>query len=723
MRMGRRRVWPLAGALCAAMLIVSLAALAPVAAAQNDGLASTPPMGWNDWYSAYCGVSAGLVEQTAQAMVSNGMKAAGYQYVNIDDCWMATTRDSAGNLVADPVRFPDGIASVANYVHGLGLKLGIYEDAGTTTCAHYPGSYGHEAQDAATFASWGVDYVKYDRCNIPFGEFAGQSPQQVQQTLYTRMSAALRATGRPMVFSMCNPDPTDDPWEWGEPIANLWRTTTDIEDNFGSMLFNFEGTVDLSRGAGPGAWNDPDLLQIGNGYSTPLEYRTEFSLWAEMAAPLIASTNITTLSRAALAIYENQDVIAVDQDPLGRQGIPVARAGGLWVLTKPLAGGDRSVVLFNSTNTSARITTTAAAVGMPRDRAYRIQDLWSGAVTQSAGSISAFVPGHGVAMYRVTRFDRQLARWLAPHTVLSLAPAAPELLAGRSTIVRETFADDGVTPVEHIKLYFRVDPGWRLKRLGKARAKRLDAGHEFTVRFRITAPRGGPPFALGALAGAVSYDPPASRQTESATLDERVFAPVPHPFATANTTSYAATFGARNGAFAISARGGGVFLPVNALAAPIDSYAAIYAPQRATPQTAVQVTVTSDPAGGTAGGAGLIERNAMTAPAGSPAAVALFVSGSGTIVMSWNASGGQDVDSRFVLPGVFVHVPVTLRLVRSGSTYTGYYSTDRGVTFLPVDTVTVAAAASAGNQDVGVFHASGLPTWTTTATFTNLQVG
>jgi alpha-galactosidase len=717
--MGRRRVWSLAAALCAAAL-ATLAVLAPNAAAEANGLAATPPMGWNDWYSAYCGVSAGLVEQTAQAMVNDGMKAAGYDYVNIDDCWMATTRDSAGNLVADPVRFPNGIGAVADFVHGLGMKLGIYEDAGTTTCAHYPGSYGHEAQDAATFASWGVDYVKYDRCNIPFGDFPGQSPQAVQQILYTRMSDALRATGRDIVFSMCNPDPTDDPWEWGASIANLWRTTTDIQDNFGSMLVNFDGSVDLFRDARPGAWNDPDLLQIGNGGSTALEYRTEFSLWAEMAAPLIASTNITALSPDALAVYENRDVIAVDQDPLGAQGVPLSRANGLWVLTKPLAGGNRSVVLFNSTNTAARIATTARAVGLPGGRAYQLQDLWTGAITQSAGPISAFVPGHGVAMYRISTMGRGLARWLPPQTVLSLAPATPELLAGRSTIVRETFADDGVTPVKRVKLYFRVAHGWHLKRLGKARAKLVAAGRRFTVDFRVTAPRGGPPFTLAAIDGAASYDPPDTRRTVSSTLGERVFAEVPHPFETANTTNFPASFGARDGAFAISARGGGVLQPINA--APTDSYGAIYEPQRAGPSSTVQVTVTSDPAGGVAGGAGLIERDAMTAPAGSPAAVALFVNGSGAIVMSWNSSGGQDVDSRFVLPGVAVHMPVTLRLVRSGSTYTGYYSTDGGVTFLPVDTVTVAGTASAGNQDVGVFHASGLSPWTTTATFTDLQL-
>jgi alpha-galactosidase len=714
--MGRRRAWSIVACLC----LLSLAVLAPAAAAEDNGLAATPPMGWNDWYSAYCGVNAQLVEQTAQTMASDGMLAAGYQYVNIDDCWMAPSRDSAGNLVAEPTRFPGGIKPVADFVHSLGLKLGIYEDAGTTTCAHLPGSYGHEAQDAATFASWGVDYVKYDRCNIPFDAFPGQSPAQVQTTLYARMSNALRATGRPIVFSMCNPDPTDDPWLWGAPVGNLWRTTTDIEDNYGSMLANFEGTVDLWGDARPGAWNDPDLLQVGNGGSTALEYRTEFSLWAEMAAPLIASTNIATLTPTALSIYENRNVIAVDQDPLGQPGIPISRANGLWVLTKPLTGGDRSVVLFNSTNTAAPITTTAAAAGLPSGRAYRLQDLWSGKVTQSAGAIDAFVPAHGVAMYRVSPISAHSARRLAPHTVLAMTPQLPELLAGHSTIVRETFVDEGINPVKRVILYFRAGPAWRIKRLGKARAAHLASGQRLTVAFRVTAPSGGPPFILAAISGGARYDPVDGRQHVSAILGEHVFAAVPSPFKTANTTNYPATFGASHAAFAISARGGGVLQPTNA--APTDSYGAIYEPQRASASSTAQVTVTSDPAGGVAGGAGLIERDVMTAPAGSPAAVTLSVNGPGTIVMAWNASGGQDVDSRFVVQNVQVHTPVVLRLARSGSTYTGYYSTDGGVTFAPVDTVTVAASASAGNQDVGVFHASGLTTWTTTATFTGFGV-
>ena len=192
------------------------------------------------------------------------------------------------------------------------------------------------------------------------------------------MSDALKATGRQIVFSMCNPDPGDDPWQWGAPISNLWRTTTDIQDNFGSMLANFEGTVGLFADAGPGAWNDPDLLQIGNGGSSLLEYTSEFSLWAEMSAPLIASTNIAALTPAELAVYENPSVIAVDQDPLGVPGVPISRAHGLWVLTKRLTGGGRAVVLFNSTNTAATIATHAPRRWVCAPATYtRLHNLWT----------------------------------------------------------------------------------------------------------------------------------------------------------------------------------------------------------------------------------------------------------------------------------------------------------------------------------------------------------
>ena len=720
----RRGIWLLTALVCAA----SLAALAPSAMAEGNGVALTPPMGWNDWYSAYCGVSAQLVEQTAREMVADGLAAAGYRYVNIDDCWMATSRDSSGNLVADPTRFPGGIRPVANYVHSLGLKLGIYDDAGTSTCAGYAGSYGHEAQDAATLASWGVDYVKEDRCHIPYTDFPGQSEQQVDATLFTRMSNALKATGRPIVFSIVDPDPGVDSWTWGRTVGNLWRTTPDIEDNFGSMLVNFEGTVDLASSAAPGGWNDPDLLRIGNGGSTPTEYASEFSLWAEMSAPLIASTDVADLTPAALAIYENSGVIAVDQDPLGHPGVPISSAGGLWVLTKQLSGGDRSVLLFNSTNTAATIKTTAVAAGLNRAPGYSLYNLWTDGVSETRGEISAYVPAHGVAMFRVSPQSRRGLSGLAPHTVLSLAAANPEISAGATTTVRESFADDGVIPVDHLKLTFAAPRGWRVRRLGPARRTHVAPGRHFSVSYVVTAPATAPPLVEATLLGTASYDPasghsaPApSFSASSAMFAETASVPVPAPFATANVTGLPASFGASNGSLAISSSGTGVF-PAYEIQAPTDSFAAIYAPGGAGPSSTAQVTVTWDQAGGIAGAAGLIERDQMGAPSGSGTAVVLYVTSNSTIEMAWNASGGPDVDTWTQVPRVYVGFPVMLRLVRSGNNFTGYYSTDHGVTWATVATVAVAPSVAAGVQDVGAFHASGLDTWQTTATFQDLVV-
>jgi alpha-galactosidase len=398
---GLARLW-LAAALTVPVIPLIAVASASPALALTNGLAATPPMGWNDWNAYGCNVSEQLVEQTALAMHNDGLQAAGYQYVNIDDCWMSSNRDTSGNLTANSAKFPDGIAAVASYVHSLGLKLGIYEDAGTATCAGYPGSYGHEQQDANLFASWGVDYLKYDWCNIPFSSFPGQSHEQVAQTLYTRMSNALAATGRPIVFSMCNGwDSSVQPWTWAGPVANLWRTTTDIQPNFSSMLNNFHINVALASFASPGAWNDPDMLEIGNGMSAT-EDQSEFSLWAEMAAPLIEGSNLTSASSATLSILTNKAVIAVDQDSLGRQGTEVSSSGGLDVLARPLANGDVSVALFNETGSAATISTTAAAIGKTGASSYTLDNLWTGATSVTTGPISASVPAHGTVMFRVS---------------------------------------------------------------------------------------------------------------------------------------------------------------------------------------------------------------------------------------------------------------------------------------------------------------------------------
>jgi alpha-galactosidase len=364
------------------------------ARALGNGLAQTPPMGWNDWNAYGCNVSETLIKQTADKMVSSGLAAAGYQYVNIDDCWMQSSRDANGNLQPDFNKFPDGISGTAAYVHGKGLKLGIYEDAGTATCAGYPGSLGHESQDAQTFASWGVDYLKYDNCNNN-----GSSTTQQYITRYSAMRDALAATGRPIVYSICEWG-VNSPWTWAPNVGNLWRTTGDITASYSSMLSIFHQNVGLDSYAGPGAWNDPDMLEVGNGMSAT-EDRTEFSLWAEMAAPLLAGNNLVGASATTLSILGNTNVIAVDQDSLGKQGHQVSSSGGLDVLAKPLANGDVSVVLFNENASTATISTTVSAIGKSGASSYALTDLWTGATSSTTNTISASVPGHGVVMYRV----------------------------------------------------------------------------------------------------------------------------------------------------------------------------------------------------------------------------------------------------------------------------------------------------------------------------------
>src|SRR5262245_31344405 len=312
----RMRRW-LTEVLATLLLISSVGAAVVVvtatpAQALQNGLAVTPPMGWNDWNAYGCNVSEALVKQTADKIVSSGLAAAGYQYVNIDDCWMQHSRDAAGNLQPDFTKFPDGISGTAAYVHSKGLKLGIYEDAGTATCAGFPGSLGHETADARLFASWGVDYLKYDNCNNN-----GSTTQAQYIARYSAMRDALAATGRPIVYSVCEWG-INSPWTWAGDVGNLWRTTGDIGANFNSVLSIFHANVGLAGFAGPGKWNDPDMLEVGNGMSAT-EDRAHFSLWAEMAAPLLAGNNLVAASATTLSILGNRAVIAVDQDSLGKQ--------------------------------------------------------------------------------------------------------------------------------------------------------------------------------------------------------------------------------------------------------------------------------------------------------------------------------------------------------------------------------------------------------------------
>ena len=398
---------------CAIACVLAFLATATLAKAQGDqstsvpanGLALTPPMGWNSWNKFGCNVSEDLIKSMADAMVSSGMKDAGYQYIIIDDCWQVS-RDKDGNIVADPQKFPSGIKALADYVHSKGLKFGMYSDAGTQTCQGRPGGRGHEFQDALTYASWGVDYLKYDWCH------AGM---QDAEASYLTMSQALRASGRPIVFSLCEWG-THKPWLWGAQIgANLWRTTGDIQDRWAGMKKWPDGSccsngvvsiidqqVGLYSYAGPGHWNDPDMLEVGNGGMTNTEYRSHFSFWCLLAAPLITGNDLRSMAPETKEILTNREVIAVDQDPLGLEGRRVWKDGDLEVWSKELKDGSRAVILFNRGESETEISVAWNQIGYTDHLSAEVRDLWAHKdLGRFTGSFKASVPSHGVVMVTV----------------------------------------------------------------------------------------------------------------------------------------------------------------------------------------------------------------------------------------------------------------------------------------------------------------------------------
>jgi alpha-galactosidase len=378
--------------------------LALQAGAQSSTLATTPPMGWNSWNHFAGKVNDADVRAAADALVSSGMRDAGYIYVNIDDTWQGE-RDAQGVLHANS-KFPD-MKALADYVHSKGLKLGIYSSPGPQTCARFAGSYGHEAQDAKMYADWGVDYLKYDSCS--FGEImkkesGGDRDKSfaIQKAAYQKMHDALAATGRPIVFSLCQYG-MFDVWEWGTDVGgNLWRTTGDINDHYSRMAEIGFSQVGLAKYAGPGHWNDPDMLEVGNGGMTEDEYRQHMSLWVILAAPLLAGNDLSKMTPQTLAMLTNKEVIAVDQDALGKQGDRAWAEGPKEIWTKPLSGGATAIGLFNRADSAEPITLNLKAVGVSEDA--KLRDLWKGSEVEAKdGKYTVLVPKHGAVLLKASR--------------------------------------------------------------------------------------------------------------------------------------------------------------------------------------------------------------------------------------------------------------------------------------------------------------------------------
>ncbi|WOG93911.1 hypothetical protein DCAR_0313199 [Daucus carota subsp. sativus] len=360
----------------------------------KDGIGLTPQMGWNSWNHYHCDIDEGMIRNTADAMASTGLAALGYEYINLDDCWAELDRDSQGNMVPHKTRFPSGIKALADYVHSKGLKLGIYSDAGTQTCSNtMPGSLGFEEQDAKTFASWGIDYLKYDNCN--------NNNIDVKQR-YPIMSKALLNSGRSIFYSLCEWG-QEDPATWAPALGNSWRTTGDISDNWDSMTSRADQNDRWASYAGPGGWNDPDMLEVGNGGMTAAEYRSHFSIWALAKAPLLIGCDLTAMDNKTLEILSNKEVINVNQDKLGTQGKKVKTDGDSEVWAGPLDGTKIATVLWNRGSSTTNITAYWSDIGLNPSTVVDARELWTHQTQSSVnGQLSASVDSHDCKMFVLT---------------------------------------------------------------------------------------------------------------------------------------------------------------------------------------------------------------------------------------------------------------------------------------------------------------------------------
>jgi len=378
-----------------------------------EGLALTPPMGWNSWNKFACNVDENLIKQVADAMVASGMKDAGYTYINIDDCWHGE-RDSLGFIHAVSKRFPSGMKALADYVHAKGLKFGIYSDAGSQTCGGRPGSRGYEFQDAQMYASWGVDYLKYDWCNTEGLKAEGA---------YKTITAALRKAGRPVVLSICEWG-TDKPWEWGPAVGHLWRTTGDIyncfdciEDHGTWKSWGVMQILDKQEGlrqyAGPGHWNDPDMMEVGNGMPVN-EDRAHFSMWSMIAAPLIAGNDIRKMSKETRQVLTNKEVVEVNQDKLGVQGFKYTAKDGLETWLKPLDGGKWAIVFLNRSKEPRAVNFDWSKTPIMDELShaelnaakttYKVRNLWTKKdLGNTKKAFKATVPSHDVVMLLLSK--------------------------------------------------------------------------------------------------------------------------------------------------------------------------------------------------------------------------------------------------------------------------------------------------------------------------------
>jgi Alpha galactosidase A/Alpha galactosidase C-terminal beta sandwich domain/NPCBM-associated, NEW3 domain of alpha-galactosidase/Carbohydrate binding module (family 35) len=747
----------------AVVLAVPVAAFAVVAgstaaSAEDNGLARTPPLGWSSWSFIRHDPTAANIEAQADAMKSSGLAKAGFQYVNVDDFWyqcpggQGPNVDQYGRWVIDATKFPasgstDGIKTVADYVHHDGLKFGLYVTPGISKQAvaqntAIEGTSYHAADIATTageanyncggmvgidytkpgaqefinswakqFAGWGVDYVKID------GVGTGDIPD-VQA-----WSSALRQTGRPIHLELSNSLAISSAATWKQ-YSNGWRTGGDIEcycgpggssyplTTWNSIASRFDQVAAWQPYGGPGGFNDYDSLEIGNGANDGLtvdERKTQMSLWSLAASPLILGTDLTHLDPADLALLTNKDVLAVDQDAI--DAARIVDASTQQVFAKKEKNGDVIVGLFNTGGSTQAVSTTAAAVGLPAGGGYLLNDLWSHRATSSGGAIAANVPAHGVALYRVTKTNLAV---LAPPSTTLTVDGVSSATAGQPVTATESFTNNGIQPVQLARLNLTGPAGWTVQPTSSKNFPTVRAGQTVRTTFRVIAPPPKSLFEVTPLAGTAQYQwNLVVPQKASVTADVTTGSPVSAPYKTfSSATDAPATFAQVGDQFGVSGAGADLY-------SDTDAYSTTYLPGAVGNTSTVETQVASHQNLSGYGKAGIIVRNDITASGTSPEGVILFESPSGGIQLEWDSDGGTHINSVTPPNGTIPdQVPITLKLVKNGSVYTGYYSTD-GEAWTLVGSVTVPAQAS--TQDAGMFitsHTTGTPAQAVFHTFT-----
>jgi Alpha galactosidase A/NPCBM-associated, NEW3 domain of alpha-galactosidase/Alpha galactosidase C-terminal beta sandwich domain len=733
--------------------LVAAVAAAPAAQAEDNGAGLTPALGWSSWSFVRHDPTAAGIEAQARAMKTSGLARVGFQYVNVDDFWyqcpgsQGPNVDQYGRWVTDNSKFPadgteNGIQVVADYVHHLGLKFGLYVTPGISKQAvaqntpiegtpytadqiaepsvsenNYncggmvgidyskPGAQAFIDSWADEFASWGVDYIKLDGV----GSFDIPDVQAWSQ--------ALRQTGRPIHLELSNSLNIADASTWAQ-YSNGWRTGGDIEcygcetsgtsyplTDWANVESRFDQVAQWQPYGGPGAFNDYDSLELGNGSNdglTPAERQTQMSLWSLAASPLILGTDLTHLDPLDLSYLTNRAVLSVDQDSIDASR--VADTAVAQVFAKTERSGDVVAGLFNTSSQAEVVSTTAAAVGLPASNAYLLNDLWRHRLSESGSTIAADVPAHGVALLRIRPIAQAAAGLVPPSTTLA-ETGLSTLTGGQPGTATVAFTNDGVQPVPSVRLTLSAPAGWTVTP-GAASLGPVAPGATTAATFTVTAPAppAGELFGSGTVTADASYQWKALRKKDSVPVSVTTTSPVQAPYKTySSATDAPAAFGQSGQQFAIEGAGADLY-------SGTDAYSSIYQPGVAGSTATIETEVTAQQSMTGYAKAGIMVRNDITGSGTSPEGVILFESPSGGIQLEWDNNGGDFINSVAPPNGTIPEsLPVYLELVRSGSSYTGYYSYD-GSSWLEVGSATLAGQAA--TQDAGMFltsHAAGQP--------------